>query len=399
MRLVLHDDRSPSGTSPGDRWQSQPARAWSTSTGRGATRCSRRIDEHFPDGAMWTRAGGWLLRVGHAAPSGSTPRRCSRPPWNAGSPTCPARPSTRTAAARTRCASRSATRPRTGSVRGSSDSGRCCEDEGPALPEPAPMKIAVLAGGRTPERDVSLRSGQRVKVALEELGHDASVRRPGGVRPGRDPRWRRRPTCATWRCTARRARTAPSSGCWTCSAIPYTGTAAFDCEVAFDKVLAKDALARAQVRTPEWVTIEGWALRDLGAGAALGDGGGTGRPALRRQTLEERLGAGGGVRRAGGRSRRGRHGGPVVQRSRRDRDARSSVPRSPSGSIGSPPEPLPCVEIVPKGGVFDYAARYTAGATDYFAPARVGDEVTAACTAIATTQPVPWAFGTSRAST
>ncbi len=52
--------------------------------------------------------------------------------------------------------------------------------------------------------------------------------------------------------------------------IPYTGTAAFDCEIAFDKVLAKDALSRAGVRTPDWVTIEGWALRDLGAGAALG---------------------------------------------------------------------------------------------------------------------------------
>ena len=52
--------------------------------------------------------------------------------------------------------------------------------------------------------------------------------------------------------------------------IPYTGTAAFDCEIAFDKVLAKDALARAGIRTPPWAVVEGWALRDLGAGAALG---------------------------------------------------------------------------------------------------------------------------------
>jgi D-alanine-D-alanine ligase len=42
---------------------------------------------------------------------------------------------------------------------------------------------------------------------------------------------------------------------------------------------------------------------------------------------------------------------------------------------GSPLEPLPLVEIVPKSGVYDYAARYTAGATDHFAPARVPDEV------------------------
>ena len=34
-------------------------------------------------------------------------------------------------------------------------------------------------------------------------------------------------------------------------------------------------------------------------------------------------------------------------------------------------EVLPLVEIVPKGGVYDYGARYTAGATDYYAPARL----------------------------
>ena len=51
------------------------------------------------------------------------------------------------------------------------------------------------------------------------------------------------------------------------------------------------------------------------------------------------------------------------------------------GLAGTPWEPLPLVEIVPKEGVYDYAARYTAGATEYFAPARVSQDVAAACTA------------------
>ena len=55
------------------------------------------------------------------------------------------------------------------------------------------------------------------------------------------------------------------------------------------------------------------------------------------------------------------------------------------GLVGTPWEALPPVEVVPKGGVYDYAARYTAGATEYFAPARVSQEVAAACTAGATT--------------
>jgi D-alanine-D-alanine ligase len=52
------------------------------------------------------------------------------------------------------------------------------------------------------------------------------------------------------------------------------------------------------------------------------------------------------------------------------------------GVVGTPPdaEALPLVEIVAKSGVFDYAARYTAGATEYFAPARVSSDVAAACT-------------------
>ena len=80
--------------------------------------------------------------------------------------------------------------------------------------------------------------------------------------------------------------------------IPYTGTAAFDCEVAFDKVLAKDALRRAGVPTPPWVVIEGWALRDLGGGAALGKAiERIGLP-VRRQALEERVGVGDEFRRA-----------------------------------------------------------------------------------------------------
>jgi D-alanine-D-alanine ligase len=48
-----------------------------------------------------------------------------------------------------------------------------------------------------------------------------------------------------------------------------------------------------------------------------------------------------------------------------------------AGIVGNPPEPLPLVEIVPKSGVFDYAARYTAGATEYFAPARLDAGVAA----------------------
>jgi D-alanine-D-alanine ligase len=50
---------------------------------------------------------------------------------------------------------------------------------------------------------------------------------------------------------------------------------------------------------------------------------------------------------------------------------------------GSGPRALPVVEIVPDGGFYDYSARYTAGATEFFVPARLPQEVLDACAATA----------------
>jgi D-alanine-D-alanine ligase len=159
--------------------------------------------------------------------------------------------------------------------------------------------------------------------------------------------------------------------------LPYTGTAPFDCEVAFDKVLAKDALARAGISTPGWAVIEGWALRDLGAGAAL-------------QRALDRVGPSAVVKP----SRSGSALGVSFVERAPDLPAAVMAALSFSGAavietkvegvevacslVGADLEALPLVEIVPKDGVYDYAARYTAGVTDYFAPARVDAEVAAA---------------------
>ena len=130
------------------------------------------------------------------------------------------------------------------------------------------MRIAVIAGGRTPERDVSLRSGQRVSHALGEGGHDAWVVDPGEVSLV-EALQERAPEICYLTLHGKEGEDGTVQRLLDLLEIPYTGTAPFDCEVAFDKVLAKDALVRAGVTTPDWVVVEGWALRDLGAGAAL----------------------------------------------------------------------------------------------------------------------------------
>jgi D-alanine-D-alanine ligase len=235
------------------------------------------------------------------------------------------------------------------------------------------MKVAVLAGGPSLEREVSLRSGHRVQAALSSRGHDAIVVDPAEV-----------PLVAALEAGAfdvcfvalhgKDGEDGTVQRLLELLQIPYTGTGPFACHLAFDKALAKEALAAAGITTPKWVTVQSAALRDLGAGAAL-------------DRVVEAVGL------------------PLVVKPTRagsamglkfvddDRDLPAAVMGALSfsdavvverrvegtevaaGVLGDPAEVLPLVEVVPKSGVYDYAARYTAGATEYFAPARLSDDV------------------------
>ena len=106
-------------------------------------------------------------------------------------------------------------------------------------------------------------------LSLEDLGHEGWLLDPAEV-PLVEALAERRPDLCWLALHGKEGEDGTVQRLLDLLEIPYTGTAAFDCEVAFDKVLAKDALRRAGVPTPPWVVIEGWALRDLGGGAALG---------------------------------------------------------------------------------------------------------------------------------
>jgi D-alanine-D-alanine ligase len=211
------------------------------------------------------------------------------------------------------------------------------------------MRIDVLAGGHTPEREVSLRSGHRVVAALAERGHDANLLDPAERSIG-EALQERRPDLCYLALHGKEGEDGTVQRLLDLLGIAYTGTAALDCELAFDKVLAKDILARAGVRTPAWAVVEGWALRDLGAGAALGRVADlVGMPCVVKPS---RSGSALGV--------------SFVER---EPDLPTAVMAALSFSgaaivetkiegsevaaalVGDPPEALPLVEIVPKGGV------------------------------------------------
>lgn len=45
--------------------------------------------------------------------------------------------------------------------------------------------------------------------------------------------------------------------------------------------------------------------------------------------------------------------------------------------IGREPKPLPVIEVVPKSGFYDYEAKYTSGMTEYICPARLPEDISA----------------------
>ena len=240
------------------------------------------------------------------------------------------------------------------------------------------MRVAVLGGGRSHEREVSLRSGHRVLTALGSIGHDAVLIDPGEV-PLAETLLERAPDICYLTLHGAQGEDGTVQRLLELVGLPYTGTGPYDCEIAFDKVLAKDALRRAGVPTPAWAVVEDRALRDLGAGSALA-------------AVVDRVGLPCVVK--PGRSGSAMGVGFVERRADLPAAVMAALSFSDAavvetkvegtevaiGLVGSPWEALPLVEIVPKGGVYDYAARYTAGATEYFAPARVDSQVAGACT-------------------
>ena len=211
------------------------------------------------------------------------------------------------------------------------------------------MRVAVLAGGRTPERDVSLHSGHRVMTSLIELGHDAWLMDPAETALVEALR-EREPELCYLALHGKEGEDGTVQRLLHLLDLPFTGTAPFDCEVAFDKVLAKDALRRAGVDTPAWVTIEDSALRDLGAGAALDQV--VERVGLPCVVKPSRSGSALGVSfversadlPAAVMAALSFSGAAIVERSVEGTEVAV-------GLVGSALETLPAVEIVPKNGV------------------------------------------------
>src|ERR1700744_228690 len=129
------------------------------------------------------------------------------------------------------------------------------------------MRVAVLKGGRSLERQVSLRSGARVQDALERLGHEAIP-----IDVGSDLVTQlatHRPDVAFVALHGSDGEDGTVQELLEVVGVPHTGSGISACIRASDKVLAKHAMRDHGIPTPDFYAFNETALGALGAAQAL----------------------------------------------------------------------------------------------------------------------------------
>src|SRR5579871_7001806 len=128
-------------------------------------------------------------------------------------------------------------------------------------------RVVVLAGGLSAEREVSLRSGHRVRDALAEAGIDAVVADADSdllTRLRADP-----PSAVFPVIHGASGEDGAIREVLGLLGAPYVGSVASACQMAFDKPTAKALVAAAGVNTPPSVTLPRETFHDLGAAAVI----------------------------------------------------------------------------------------------------------------------------------
>jgi D-alanine-D-alanine ligase len=241
------------------------------------------------------------------------------------------------------------------------------------------VRVAVVKGGSSLERQVSLRSAARVEDALGSLGHDVFPIDADGalVRSLNDER----PDVAFIALHGPGGEDGTPQELLEILDIPYTGPGVAACIRCMDKVLAKHLLREAGIPTPDWVAFNSTAFRELGAADALEEiEGRLGFPLVVKPAAQ---GSALGVRFAASRG-----DVPEALVSAFSYDDRVLLERHIEGRELAVSlldgEALPIVEARPKEeDRFNYEARYEIGRTEYICPAELSDDTTASVADVA----------------
>ncbi|MCP2030947.1 D-alanine-D-alanine ligase [Okibacterium sp. HSC-33S16] len=245
------------------------------------------------------------------------------------------------------------------------------------------LDIVVLSGGISHERDVSLRSGRRVAEELQAAGHTVTLR---------DPDARLLPMLAekapdvVWPALhGASGEDGALQALLRARGIRYVGSHSESAGLAWSKPTAKALVARAGIATPAWLSLPNGTFRELGANGVLAE-------------VVHGIGPAAVVKPAQGGSAQGvTIVTDVADLPRAMVDAYTYsdvalIEKKIEGTelaiavmdSGHGPVALPAVEIEPLSGVYSFEARYNAGETTFYAPARVSEDIAerAAATAV-----------------
>lgn len=246
------------------------------------------------------------------------------------------------------------------------------------------LNVTVLAGGISHERDVSLRSGARLSDELRRAGHTVTLREPNAALLSdlADSQ----PDVVWPALHGASGEDGALQALLRARGIRYVGSHPEAAGLAWFKPTAKVLVDRAGYATPKWLALPQDTFRELGAGEVLAEVlSGIGTPAV--------------VKPAQGGSAQGVtivDDASELPRAMVDTYTYSDtalVERKITGvelavaviDTGSGPRALPAVEIEPISGVYSFEARYNAGETMFYTPARISDDIAerAASTAVA----------------
>ena len=242
------------------------------------------------------------------------------------------------------------------------------------MSEFTPRTVVVLAGGISHERDVSLRSGRRVADSLQQHGITVILKDPDATLLAYLAETR--PDVVWPALHGASGEDGALRGLLDIIGIPYVGSTSDSARLAWDKPTAKVLVSRAGVATPRSIALSRDAFRELGAVSVL-------------DSLTEELPVPLVVKPARGGSAQGV---TLV-------DDRADLPSAMVDAYtycdvalieqrivgteiavgvidsGDGPVALPAVEIQPLSGVYSFEARYNAGETRFYTPARLSPEV------------------------
>ena len=247
------------------------------------------------------------------------------------------------------------------------------------------LRIVVLMGGDSSEREVSLVSGRAVAEALAAAGHEVDARVIGAVADVRDMR-----DLGEWDVVFPALHGGDGEdghlqALLDLMGVPYALSGPLASAMAMDKAVTKRVLKGAGIPTPDWLLVswEGESARPVASGAA-GDDTRLDLGALCARAERDlgfplvikpnRGGSSVGVRIV---ERPGDFEAAFAEVSADSRSVliEAYAPGRELTAAVFMGRRLPLVEIVPRSGFYDFENKYTDGACDYLCPAPVHSPV------------------------